>query len=81
MEGKKTKTAHDLVISLGAARLRKRAQAGWCEGRKPYGHREGEPVIVRRMRELRAKGLAYGAIAERMNQEELRAPAVAGMRE
>jgi hypothetical protein len=69
MEKKKTKTVHDLVVSLRAARLRKRAQAGWCEGRKPYGYREGEQVIVRRMRELRAKGLAYGVLAERMNTE------------
>ena len=32
-------------------------------------YREGEPQILERMRQLRAEGLAYGAIAEQMNAE------------
>jgi DNA invertase Pin-like site-specific DNA recombinase len=60
-----------IVVRLRAARLRKRAQTGRCEGRKPYGFREGEQRIIERMRELRADGLAYGVIAARMNAEGL----------
>jgi DNA invertase Pin-like site-specific DNA recombinase len=60
-----------IVVRLRAARLRKRAQTGRCEGRKPYGFREGEQQIIERMRLLRAEGLAYGIIAERMNAEGL----------
>jgi hypothetical protein len=74
----KTKSSHNFIASLRAARLRKRAQAGRCEGRKPYGHREGEQQILERMRELRVEGLAYGAIADRMNREKF--PTRAGVR-
>jgi DNA invertase Pin-like site-specific DNA recombinase len=58
-----------IVVRLRGARLRKRAQTGRCEGRKPYGYRDGEQQILEHMRELRAQGLAYGVIAERMNTE------------
>src|SRR5215469_364130 len=60
-----------IVVRLRGARLRKRAQTGHCEGRKPYGYREGEPQILERMRQLRVEGLGYGAIAEQMNAEGL----------
>ena len=60
-----------IVVRLRGARLRKRAQTGHCEGRKPFGYRDGEPQILERMRQLRAEGLAYGAIAEQMNAEGL----------
>jgi hypothetical protein len=59
----------EVLAWLRAARERKRAETGRCEGRKPYGYREGEQQIFERMRELRTKGLAYGVIAERMNTE------------
>jgi DNA invertase Pin-like site-specific DNA recombinase len=60
-----------IVVRLRGARLRKRAQEGYCEGRKPFGHREGEYVALERMRELRAAGLTYSAIADGLNQEAI----------
>lgn len=58
-----------IVIRLRAARLRKRAQTGRCEGRKPFGYREGEQAIIARMWALREEGLAYYRIAESLNAE------------
>jgi DNA invertase Pin-like site-specific DNA recombinase len=58
-----------IVARLRGARLRKRAQEGRCEGRKPYGHREGEQQTIERMRQLRAQGMAYYAIADQLNAE------------
>jgi len=46
-----------IVSRLRGARMRKKAQTG----RKPYGHFEGEPQVIQRMRELRAQG--WGLIA------------------
>ena len=40
-----------------------------CEGRKPYGHYPGEKRVVERMRALRAEGLAYDKLAERLTSE------------
>lgn len=60
-----------IVAKLRGARLRKKAATGRCEGRKPYGHYEGEQPILERMRQLRAEGIAYYAIANRLNDESL----------
>jgi hypothetical protein len=35
-----------VVLKLAGARARKRAREGRCEGRKPFGHYEGEEMAV-----------------------------------
>ena len=56
-----------IVARLRGARLRKKAQEGRCESRKPYGHRDGEQQILARMPQLRAEGMAYYVIADQLN--------------
>jgi DNA invertase Pin-like site-specific DNA recombinase len=58
-----------IVLKLRAARIRKRANEGRCEGRKPYGYYEGEAPALDRLKELRAQGIGFDRIAARMNQE------------
>jgi hypothetical protein len=58
-----------IVAKLRGARMRKRAQTGRCEGRKPFGYYEGEERILARMRALRAEGLGFDRIAATMNAE------------
>ena len=58
-----------IVLKLRCARIRKRAAAGRCEGRKPFGQTESEKAAVARMYALRAEGLAFDRIAERLNAE------------
>jgi DNA invertase Pin-like site-specific DNA recombinase len=61
-----------VVAKLRGARERMKARTGRCEGRKPYGTREGEVEIVRRMQELRGDGLAVDKIAAILNLEGLK---------
>ena len=42
-----------IVSKLRAARNRRRAETGRCEGRKPYGHTAAEQRVVNRIAELR----------------------------
>ncbi len=71
-----------LVMKLKAARQRKRAKTGRCEGRKPYGETPEEQHVLRRIRAMRRKNkkgrptLTWKAIAERLNGE--RVPTKAG---
>ena len=58
-----------IVLKLRGARQRKKAAEGRCEGRKPFGDRDGEMVIVERMRGMRAAGVAYRQIAATLNAE------------
>jgi DNA invertase Pin-like site-specific DNA recombinase len=58
-----------IVLKLRGARMRKRAAEGRCEGRKPFGKDESEKAAIARMKELRAEGLAFDRIAERLNLE------------
>jgi DNA invertase Pin-like site-specific DNA recombinase len=58
-----------IVSKLRGARIRKRAAEGRCEGRKPFGRDEAEQAAITRMKELRAKGLAFDRIAEQLNAE------------
>jgi DNA invertase Pin-like site-specific DNA recombinase len=62
-----------IVLKLRGARHRKKLAEGRCEGRKPYGAREGEEAVVARMRCLRADGLSYQQIAAKLNTEGVRA--------
>lgn len=58
-----------IVLKLRGARMRKRAQTGRCEGRKPFGTRPNEASAIARMKELRAQGLGFDAIAQQLNSE------------
>lgn len=56
-----------IVAKLRGARERVKAKSGRCEGRKPYGFYEGEAATLQRLRELRAEGLGYDRIADKLN--------------
>ena len=60
-----------IVAKLKGARMRMRLAEGRCEGRKPFGHRDGEQAIIERMRALAASGLSTRAITAQLNQEQL----------
>ena len=57
----------NILLKLRGARQRMKARTGRCEGRKPYGANEGEQVIIARMKELRAAGMASDRIAATLN--------------
>ena len=57
------------VAKLRVARERKRQRTGRCEGRKPYGHREGERETIERMKVLRREGRGYDSIAAILTAE------------
>ena len=61
-----------LVLKLRAARDRTKARTGRCEGRKPFGEREGEAETLALMRQLHRKPpkqprRTYEAIAAELN--------------
>jgi DNA invertase Pin-like site-specific DNA recombinase len=58
-----------IVLKLRGARQRMKAATGRCEGRKPYGHRDGEAAVIERMEQLRSSGMAYRQIAKALNTE------------
>jgi DNA invertase Pin-like site-specific DNA recombinase len=58
-----------IVAKLRGARMRKRAQEGRCEGRKPFGHYPGESEAMARMKALRAEGMGFDRIAVALNAE------------
>lgn len=60
-----------IVLKLAGSRMRKRAQTGRCEGRKPFGDRPGEDGIKARMSELRAEGMGFDRIAAKLNEEQV----------
>jgi DNA invertase Pin-like site-specific DNA recombinase len=57
-----------LVAKLRAARSRRRRQGTRCEGRKPFGYRDGEQAVVERIKVLRADGCTLSGIASELNQ-------------
>ncbi len=62
------------VAKLRAARLRKKARTGRCEGRRPYGVEAGEAEVVGKIKALRrkptkGKRLSYDEIASQLNSE------------
>jgi DNA invertase Pin-like site-specific DNA recombinase len=57
-----------LVAKLKGARIRAKAAYGKCEGRKPYGTREGEGYVIEIIRKHRAAGMAMDKIAEKLNE-------------
>jgi DNA invertase Pin-like site-specific DNA recombinase len=62
-----------IVLKLRGARRRKKLAEGRCEGRKPYGAREGEATVIARMRLLRADGMSYRQIAATLTAEGVQA--------
>lgn len=58
-----------IVLKLRGARQRMRAKTGRCEGRKPYGAREGEQEVISLIRELSARGMNYSTIADKLNTD------------
>jgi DNA invertase Pin-like site-specific DNA recombinase len=56
-----------IVLKLKASRQRMRAKIGRCEGRKPYGAREGEREVIGRIVGFRENGLNYSEIAAKLN--------------
>ena len=60
-----------IVLRLRGARMRKWAQDGRCEGRKPYGYYEGEAEALERLKSLRVEGLGFDRIAARLNDEHI----------
>lgn len=66
-----------VVLKLRAARQRTKAKGGKyegrnCEGRKPYGTREGEQAVITRVKSLHASGSNYEAIAKRLNADKVK---------
>ena len=59
-----------IVLKLRGARLRKKAKEGRCEGRKPYGAKEGETAVLERLKALRAEGLGFDRIAAKLPKTE-----------
>ena len=58
-----------IVAKLRGARQRMKAKTGSCEGRKPFGYYDGEQQALDRMKALRAKGMGFDRIAEKLNAE------------
>ncbi len=58
-----------IVTKLRGARQRMKAQTGRCEGRKSFGHRDGEQAVIARMQALRGSGVTVDGIAAILNTE------------
>jgi len=61
-----------IVIRLRGSRINKKAKTGRCEGRKPYGYREGEAAIIERMAGLRRSGMGFDRIAVQLNADGIK---------
>ena len=61
-----------IVTKLRAARMRKKARTGRCEGAKPYGYYPGEKAVIERMKALRAQGMGFDRIAQSLNEEGIK---------
>jgi DNA invertase Pin-like site-specific DNA recombinase len=59
----------NLVLKLRAARQRTKATTGRCEGRKPFGSRDGEQKIIARMKALKDVGGNWESISKTLNAE------------
>lgn len=62
---------HMIVLKLRGARERMKESFGKCEGRKIYGTRAGEGVLVERMKVLRSTGMSFSRIADALNTESI----------
>jgi DNA invertase Pin-like site-specific DNA recombinase len=60
-----------IVKKLRAARDRQRAANGKCEGRKAFGERPEEALMLRQIREWSAKGFNAAVIADKLNFDQV----------
>lgn len=64
-----------IILKLRAARKRKKAATGRCEGKLPYGAREGEMEVIKRIRSMRCKRsgkrMSWRSIAEELNRQDV----------
>ena len=58
-----------IVAKLRGARQRMKAKTGSCESRKAYGYYQGESEVIERMKALRAEGLGFDRIADKLNAD------------
>lgn len=58
-----------LVLKLRGARTRARARDGRCEGRKPFGERQGESAIIKRATAMRKVGMSWDMVARQLNAD------------
>lgn len=58
-----------IVLKLKAARQRKKAATGRCEGRKPYGYYQSEEAMLASMREYHNNGVPAKMIAGHLNSK------------
>jgi len=56
-----------LVKKLRIAREAKKRETGRCEGRKPFGAKEGEVGTVSRILDMRKRGCTYREIVDNLN--------------
>jgi site-specific DNA recombinase len=61
-----------IVLKLRAARRRKKDQTGRCEGRKPYGFREGEQAILDRLTTMKVSGKNYEQMSDTLNKQQIK---------
>ncbi len=62
----------NICSRLFRGRQNKRAKTGRCEGRKPYGFRDGEEAVLTLMKGFRSEGIPAESIASRLNDNQLR---------
>jgi DNA invertase Pin-like site-specific DNA recombinase len=60
-----------IVLKLRGARQRAKARDGKCEGKKPFGEKPGELLILNRMHNLKSQGHTCEQIAMFMNTERI----------
>jgi DNA invertase Pin-like site-specific DNA recombinase len=58
-----------IALKLRATRAKKRMETGRCEGRKPYGHRDGEAEGLALIQSLAKSKASLQAIANELNQK------------
>ena len=68
---------NSIVLKLRTARKRMKAELGRCEGRKPYGDREGEAEVIALMKSLRRKRpnqkrMSYDRIAKTLKEKDIK---------
>ncbi|MDA7538294.1 recombinase family protein [Akkermansiaceae bacterium] len=68
---------NSIVLKLRTARKRMKAEMGRCEGRKPYGDREGEAEVIALMKSLRRKRpnqkrMSYDRIAKALEEKGIK---------
>ena len=58
-----------IVLKLKGARDRIRSREGKCDGRRAFGENDSEVPILQRMKDLRASGMSFEQISDRLNSD------------